>query len=59
VIGGLLFNDQVVATALHLMLGKAMLPWPYWLAPLFGMLLWAPVFALLDTLRWQPKKKDT
>jgi len=58
VLGGLLFNDLVVAAALHLMLGEAVLPWPYWLAPLVGMLLWAPVFALLDTLRWRHKKKD-
>jgi len=59
VIGGLLFNDLVVAAALHLMLGEAVLPWPYWFAPIFGMLLWAPVFALLDALRWRHKKKDT
>jgi len=58
VIGGLLINDLVVAAALHLMLGEPLLPWPYGLAPLFGMLLWAPVFSLLDTLRWRRKKKE-
>ncbi|ACA11668.1 rod shape-determining protein MreD [Xylella fastidiosa] len=51
VIGGLLFNDCVVATALHLTLGQPLLPWSYWSAPLLGMLLWAPLFVLLDALR--------
>jgi len=59
VLGGLLINDLVVAAGLHLLLGEAVLPWPYWFAPLLGMLLWAPVFSLLNTLRWRPKKKDT
>jgi cell shape-determining protein MreD len=27
------------------------LPWAFWWAALFGMLLWAPVFLLLDTFR--------
>jgi len=56
VIGGLLFNDLVVTAGLHLMLGEAIRPWPYWFAPLIGMLLWAPIFSLLDTLRWRRKK---
>lgn len=51
VIGGLLFNDCVVATALHLTLGEPLLSWSYWSAPLLGMLLWAPLFVLLDALR--------
>lgn len=50
-IGGLLLNDRVVSAALHLMLGEPQLPWSFWWAPLLGMLLWAPVFLLLDTLR--------
>jgi len=58
VIGGLLFNDLVVQAALHLMLGEPLLPWPYWLAPVFGMLLWMPVFTLLDSLRWRRKKES-
>jgi len=56
VIGGLLINDLVVASALHLMLGEPVLPWPYWCAPVVGMLLWAPLFVLLDSLRWRRKK---
>ncbi|AXI83098.1 rod shape-determining protein MreD [Xylella taiwanensis] len=51
VIGGLLFNDCVVAMALHLTLGEPLLPWSYWWAPLLGMLLWGPLFVLLDALR--------
>jgi rod shape-determining protein MreD len=50
-IGGLLLNDRVVAAALHLTLGEPVLPWAYWSAPLLGMLLWGPLFVLLDGLR--------
>ena len=49
--GGLLLNDRVVAAALHLLLGLPQLPWPYWLAPLVGALLWAPLFLVLDAFR--------
>jgi rod shape-determining protein MreD len=51
VIGGLLLNDRVVSAAVHVALGEPQLPWSFWWAPLFGTLLWAPVFLLLDTLR--------
>jgi len=57
VMAGLLFNDRVVATVLHMMLGEPLLPWPYWLAPLPGMLLWVPLVAFLNALRW-PRKKE-
>jgi rod shape-determining protein MreD len=50
-IGGLLLNDRVVNAALHLLLGLPQLPWTYWIAPVLGMLLWAPVFLVLDALR--------
>jgi rod shape-determining protein MreD len=50
-IGGLLLNDRVVATALHVALGEPLLPWAYWWAPMLGMVLWAPLFVLLDGLR--------
>ncbi|HMB43329.1 MAG TPA: rod shape-determining protein MreD [Luteimonas sp.] len=50
-IGGLLLNDRVVSAAVHLALGEPQLPWRFWWAPLLGMLLWPPVFMLLDTLR--------
>lgn len=47
-IGGLLLNDRVISAAIHLTLGTQQLPWMYWWAPALGMLLWAPVFLLLD-----------
>jgi rod shape-determining protein MreD len=50
-VGGLLLNDRVITTAVHLALGEPLLPWTYWWAPLLGMLLWAPLFLLLDALR--------
>ena len=51
-IGGLLLNDRIVATGLHVVLGASTLPPLYWLAPVVGMLLWAPVFVLLDAMRF-------
>lgn len=56
-IGGLLLNDRVVAAALHLALGEPMLPWSYWWAPLIGMVLWPPLFVLLDGLRLSRKAR--
>ena len=41
----------MVAAAIHLLLGLPQLPWPYWVAPLLGMLLWAPLFLLFDAFR--------
>lgn len=51
VIGGLLLNDRIVAAGIHVSLGIQPLPMMFWLASLTGMLLWAPVFMLLDGLR--------
>lgn len=50
-IGGLLLNDRVVAAVLHLMLDEPQLPASFWWSPLTGMLLWPPVFVLLDRFR--------
>src|SRR5688572_4838613 len=50
-IGGLLMNDRIVTAALHLMLGAPAPPTLAWLAPVIGMVLWVPVFAILDSLR--------
>lgn len=50
-IGGLLLNDRVISAAIHLALGTQQLPWMYWWAPALGMVLWAPVFLLLDATR--------
>src|SRR5690554_5946480 len=49
-IGALLLNDRIVTAAIHTTLGMPTLPSMFWAAPLAGMLLWAPVFLLLDTL---------
>lgn len=55
-IAGLLLNDRVVSAAIHLMLDEPQLPWSYWWAPLVGMVLWAPLFVLLDALRMGRRK---
>ena len=49
--GGVLINDRVFSAGLRLALGESQLPWSYWWAPLLGLLLWAPMFVLLDTMR--------
>ncbi|MCM2336364.1 MAG: rod shape-determining protein MreD [Pseudomonas sp.] len=50
-IGALLLNDRIVTAAVHLTLGLPDPPGMAWLAPLVGLLLWAPVFLALDALR--------
>jgi rod shape-determining protein MreD len=50
-VGALLYNDMVVTAAVHLLLGLPTPPALAWLAPALGMLLWAPLFFLLDSLR--------
>lgn len=55
-VGGLLLNDRVIAAALHFAFGQPQPPWTYWWAPLPGMLLWAPVFLLLDALRLERRR---
>ena len=47
----LLLNDRVINAVVHVVVGVPQLPWTYWLSPLAGMLLWAPLHLLLDTLR--------
>jgi rod shape-determining protein MreD len=50
-IGALLLNDRIVALAVRLTLGEPTLASLAWFSPLIGMLLWVPVFMLLDGLR--------
>jgi rod shape-determining protein MreD len=50
-IGGLLLNDRVVSAVIHLVLGAPQYPWTFWWAALLGLLLWAPLHLVLDTLR--------
>jgi rod shape-determining protein MreD len=55
-IGGLLLNDRIVILLVHIALGVPRLPWSYWWAVLPGMLLWPPLFVLLDALRLGKRK---
>lgn len=50
-IGALLLNDRIVTLAIHMTLGEAMPASLSWFSPVVGMLLWVPVFVLLDGLR--------
>ena len=50
-VGVLLLNDRVINAVVHVVVGVPQLPWGYWLAPLVGMVLWAPLHVLLDALR--------
>ena len=50
-IGALLLNDRIVALAIRLTMGEPTLASIAWFSPLIGMLLWVPVFMLLDGLR--------
>jgi rod shape-determining protein MreD len=50
-IGALLLNDRIVTTAIRMTLGETVPPATYWFSPLVGLLLWVPVFMLLDGLR--------
>ena len=50
-LGALLVNDRIVSAGLHMALGEPTLPWSYWAAPAVGMLLWPPIFLILDALR--------
>lgn len=49
-LGGLLLNDRIIDLAIHVVLGLPTLPWMYWWAPVVGMLLWPPLFLLIDAL---------
>jgi rod shape-determining protein MreD len=51
-IGALLVNDRIVSAGLHIALGEPTLPWAYWGAAVVGMLLWPPIFLILDALRF-------
>lgn len=55
VVGVLLLNDRVITAAIHVVMGAPQLPWMYWCAPVLGMLLWAPLYFVLDALRLRRK----
>jgi rod shape-determining protein MreD len=50
-IAGLLLNDRVIVGLLHLALGEPQPALAAWWSPMVGMVLWAPVYLLLDRLR--------
>ena len=50
-VGALLLNDRIVTAAISLVLGIPPASPMTWLAPVLGMLLWPPVFLLIDALR--------
>ncbi len=50
-IGVLLLNDRVIGAVIHMVLGTVQLPWSYWWAPASGLLMWAPLYLVLDALR--------
>lgn len=55
-IGGLLLNDRLIQAGLHLAFGVPQLPVSYWFAPVIGMLLWLPLYLMLDALRLERKR---
>lgn len=50
-LGVLLLNDRVISGVVHVVMGVPQPAPAYWLAPLLGMLLWPPLYLLLDSLR--------
>lgn len=55
-IGGLLFNDLIIVTVVHMVFGQPVRGWAQWWTPLIGAVLWPPLFVLLDGLRIGRKK---
>ena len=55
-IAGLLLNDRVVVAVVHLALDEPQPPFAAWWSPVVGMVLWGPVFLLLDRLRLGGRK---
>lgn len=50
-VGAMLLNDRIVAAAVHAFAGTPQWPLAYWLSPISGMLMWGPLFLVLDALR--------
>lgn len=52
----LLFNDRIVQLWVIGLAGDRWPSWPWWLAPVVGMLLWPWLFLLLDALRQRERR---
>ena len=55
----LLFNDRIVQLWIIGLVGDRWPSWPWWLAPVVGMLLWPWVFLLLDAFRQKERRRRT
>lgn len=55
----LLFNDRIVQLWIIGLVGDRWPTWPWWLAPVVGMLLWPWLFLLLDALRQRERRRPT
>lgn len=56
IVGALLLNDRIVSAVVHMMFGLPALPWTWWLGCVLGMLLWVPLYLMLETLRYSRRK---
>lgn len=57
-VGLMLANDQVIVALLHFAAGATLPPWPQWLSPVVGLLLWPWLFVLLDMARLRARERS-
>ncbi|MDO4708759.1 MAG: rod shape-determining protein MreD [Pseudomonadota bacterium] len=55
-VAAMLLNDRIVAAAVHAFAGVPQWPAAYWLSPISGMLMWGPLFLVLDALRYRRRQ---
>lgn len=55
-VAAMLLNDRIVAAAVHAVAGTPQWPVAYWLSPITGMLMWGPLFLVLDALRYRRRQ---
>ncbi|PJK07841.1 rod shape-determining protein MreD [Lysobacteraceae bacterium NML08-0793] len=56
VVGAMLLNDRIVAATVHAFAGAPQWPPAYWLSPISGLLMWGPLFLVLDALRYRRRQ---
>ena len=56
-VAALLFNDRLIALAIHVAAGEGAPPLAAWLSPLLGFALWPWLFLLLDELRLRLRER--